>query len=126
MPSSSLPPSRLCSSSSPARQWLSWVEAVKLQGIIFSLVSRGKAAYAIVLSVSAFPPTSLLLTSFEPPVKFSGRDRELQDVAFLHVSLQISSWGHFPQEGDEAGWQRPGTGGDAGEGVRREAGNGLC
>lgn len=41
-----------------------------------------KAAYVIVLSVSAFPPTSLLLTSFEPPVKFSRRDGELQDVTF--------------------------------------------
>lgn len=96
-----------------------------MQGIIFSLVSRGKAAYVIVLSVSAFPPTSLLLTSLEPPVKFSRRDGELQDLTFLHVSLQISSWGHLPQEWDEAGWQHPGTGGDAGEGARREAGNGL-
>lgn len=79
-----------------------------MRGIIFSLVSRGKAAYVIVLSVSAFPPTSLLLTSFEPPVKFSSRDGELQDVTFLHVSLQISSWGHLPQGGDEAGWQHQG------------------
>lgn len=55
----------------------SWAEAVKSQGIIFSLISRGKAAYAIVLSVSAFPPTGLLSTSFEPLVKFTKRDREL-------------------------------------------------
>lgn len=108
MPSSSQPPSRLCSSSPLARWWLSWVEAVKLQGIIFSLVSRGKAAYVIVLSVSAFPPTSLPLTSFEPPVTFSWRDGELQDVTFLHVSLQIGSWGHLPQGGDEDGWQHQG------------------
>lgn len=31
----------------------------------------------IVLSVSAFPPTSLLSVSFEPLVKFTRRDREL-------------------------------------------------
>lgn len=118
VPSSSQPPSRLCSSSSLARWWLSWVEAVELQGIIFSLVSRGKAAYVIVLSVSAFPHTSLLSTSFEPPVRFSGRNGELQDVMFLHISLQISSWGHLPPGGDEAGWQHPGTGRGVGEGAR--------
>lgn len=62
--------------SAPASS-LARAEAVKLQGIIFSLVSRGKEAYAIVLSVSAFPPTSLLLTSFEPLVKRTGRAGEL-------------------------------------------------
>ena len=61
----------------------------------------------IVLSVSAFPPTSHLLTSFEPLVKFTRRDRELQDVKFLHVFLQISSWGCLPEGGDEAGSQHP-------------------
>lgn len=76
-----------------------------------------KAAYVIVLSVSAFPPTSLLLTSFEPPVKFSRRDGELQDVTFpCKLAAGAPSSG-----GDGAG-----TGGDAGESERGEAGNGLC
>lgn len=58
----SLPPASPHPGSAPhlPRWWLSWVEAVKLQGIIFSLVSRGKAAYVIVLSVSAF-------SSHQPP-----------------------------------------------------------
>lgn len=98
--------------SAPASS-LARAEAVKLQGIIFSLVSRGKEAYAIVLSVSAFPPTTLLLTSFEPLVKRTGRAGELRGVKLRHVFTRISSILAMPL---------PGAGGDAGEGERGKAG----